>query len=591
MSLISELQRRNVLRIAAAYVVTAWLVIQVAETILPIYGFSDAAIRYLITGLAVGLVPVLILAWAFELTPEGLKLDSQVDHSRAAAPGASRNFDRGIMAVLAIAIAYFAFDKFVLSESREAAIAEAAREEGRSQAVVEAYGERSIAVLAFDDMSPDNDQEYMSDGIAEEILNLLAKVPDLRVISRSSAFAFKGKDLPIPEIASQLNAAFILEGSVRKAGDQIRITAQLIEAGSDTHRWSETYDRELKNVFDIQDDIAAQVVEELKSTLLGNAPKSQRLDEEAYTLVLQARYFWWRRGEGDAAKALELFEQAVEIDPSYAPAWVGLVSPYLVAIQEGRLEREEGLAKANAAISKALELDPDNAEAYVRLGQLMSWDPDHKDDFFEQYEKAYELDPNNPLVLGSLALQAGREGRIDELVEMSDRAAALDPLGAIWWGNKAAWLIRFRRADEAEIAARKTTELNGRMDQLRAAMADIHNIRGEFDQALEALSHLPNEEFNLTRRAIALYGVGRVEESDAMLAMFEQVGIPEALLGIAQAHAMRGNNDLAFEYLERIRGELAPPAIVYDAYTRALTDDPRWKPYVDSLDWPWEYEY
>ena len=591
MSLISELKRRNVLRVAAAYIVTAWLVIQVAETILPIYGFSDAAIRYVISGLAVGLVPALILAWAFELTPEGLKLDSAVDRSQAAASASARNFDRGIMVVLTIAIAYFAFDKFVLSESREAAIAEAAREEGRSEAVVEAYGERSIAVLAFADMSADGDQEYMSDGIAEEILNLLAKVPDLRVISRSSAFAFKGKDLPIPEIAAQLNAAYILEGSVRKAGDQIRITAQLIEAGSDTHRWSETYDRELKNVFDIQDDIAAQVVEELKSTLLGNAPKSQRLDEEAYTLVLQARYFWWRRGDGDAEQALELFERAVEIDPSYAPAWVGLVSPYLVAIQEGRLEREDGLAKADAAVRTALELDPGNAEAYVRLGQVLSWYPDHRTDYFKQYDKAYALDPNSPLVLGALALQAGYRGRIDELVRLSDRAATVDPLGAIWPSNKAAWLIRFRRADEAETAIRRAHDLNGRMDQLREAMTDIHNLRGEYVLALEALSHLPNEEFNLTRRAIALYGAGQVDESDAMLAMFEQIGIPEALLGLAQAHAMRGNNDLAFEYLEKIRDAVHPSAMVYDAYTRALTDDPRWMAFVDSLDWPWEYEY
>lgn len=591
MSLISELKRRNVIRVAAGYVVTAWLVIQVAETVMPVYGFSDAAIRYVITGLAVGFLPVLILAWAFELTPEGLKLDSQVDRSAAPAPGGGRRFDRGVMIVLAIAIGYFAFDKFVLSESREAAIAEAAREAGRSEAVVEAYGDRSIAVLAFADMSPGGDQEYMSDGIAEEILNLLARVPDLRVISRSSAFAFKGRDLSIPEIAEQLNATFVLEGSVRTAGDQIRITAQLIEAGSDTHRWSETYDRKLENVFDIQDDIAARVVDQLTTTLLEDAPKSQRLDEEAYTLVLQARYLWWRRSEGDAEKALELFERAVEIDPGYAPAWVGLVSPILVAIQEGRLERESGLARANAAVRKALELDPQNAEAYVRLGQVMTWDPATRDEYYKQYEKAYELDPNNPLVLGSLAVQAGRQGRIDKVVELSDRAAALDPLGSIWPGNKATWLVNFRRVDEAEAALRKAHELSGRVRRLREVMADIHNVRGEFEEALESLSQVPNEEFNLTRRAIALYGAGQIEASDEMLAMFEQIGIPEAIFGLAQAHAMRGNNDLAFEYLEQVSDKLPPYALAYDAYARALTEDPRWKPWVDSLDWPWEYEY
>ena len=194
-------------------------------------------------------------------------------------------------------------------------------------------------------------------------------------------------------------------------------------------------------------------------------------------------------------------------------------------------------------------------------------------------------------MLGVLAVQAGRQGRVDEVVEYSDRAAALDPLGAIWPGNKAGWLIRFRRADEAEVALRKAYELNGRTRSLHEGMADIHNIRGEYDAALEALSHVPNEEFNLTRRAIALYGAGQVEEADGMLAMFEQVGIPEAIFGIAQAHAMRGNNDLAFETLEKVSGDLSPVNLVYDAYARALTDDPRWKPWVDSLDWPWDYEY
>ena len=431
MSLIAELQRRNVVRVGAAYVVTAWLIIQVVETIFPLYGFSDAAIRYVITGLGIGLIPVLILAWAFELTPEGIRRESDVDRVTARQPGATRNFDRGIMVVLAVSIAYFAFDKFVLSDSREAAIAEAAREAGRSEAVIDAYGERSIAVLAFADMSPDGDQEYMSDGIAEEILNLLARVPDLRVISRSSAFAFKGKELSIPEIAARLNAAYILEGSVRKAGDEIRITAQLIEAGSDTHRWSETYDRKLENVFDIQDEIAAHVVEELKSALLGNTPKSQRVDEDTYTLVLRARYLWNRRAEGDEEQALELYQQAIAIDPDYAPAWTGLSVAYAVAALKERMDKEEGLRLAREAVEKALQIDPDDAEARVRLGQALARDGNWPA-AAEHFKQAYAAEPNSPLTLGIMAQQAGRQGRIDEVVRLYDRAAAVDPLASIW---------------------------------------------------------------------------------------------------------------------------------------------------------------
>jgi len=220
--------------------VTAWLILQVVELIFPVYGFSDAAIRFVISALAVGLIPVVILAWAFELTPEGFRKEQDVDQPQPVAPQAGKKLDRAIMVLLAVALGYFAFDKFVMSESREAEIAEAARQEGRTDAVVESYGELSIAVLPFVDMSPGKDQEYMSDGIAEELLNLLTRIPELRVTSRSSAFSFKGKDIDIPTTAQQLNAAYILEGSVRKAGDQLRITAQLIEGRSDTQRWSKT---------------------------------------------------------------------------------------------------------------------------------------------------------------------------------------------------------------------------------------------------------------------------------------------------------------------------------------------------------------
>jgi TolB-like protein/thioredoxin-like negative regulator of GroEL len=589
MSLISELKRRNVLRVGAAYVVTAWLIIQVVETIFPVYGLSDAAIRLVITGLAVGLIPALILAWVFELTPEGLRRDSEAPENGPASRSTARNLDRAIMVVLAIGIAYFAVDKFMISPAREAAIAEAAREAGRSEASLQTYGERSIAVLAFADMSPDRDQAYMSDGIAEEILNLLARVPDLRVISRTSAFAFKDSELPIPEIARQLNAAFILEGSVRKAGDQLRITAQLIEAGVDAHRWSQTYDRRLENVFDIQDEIAAHVVDALKSTLLGNAPKSQRLDEEAYTLALQARYLWNRRGAGDEQEALKLYQQAVRIDPGYAPAWTGLSVAYAVAALKERMDPSEGLRLAREAVDRALALDPNSAEARVRLGQALGREGDTAG-MLEQFRRAFAAEPNNPLALGIMAQQAGRQGEIEEVVRLYDRAAAVDPLSAIWHTNKAYALTQHRRADAAQEALERAYELNGDLVAYRTGMVDIHNIRGEYTPALALLQDLPAKEQNLTRKAIALYGVGRVEEADTLLETIRSVPVPEARLAVAMIYANRGNSDLAFEQLAKVDG-ISPWNMVYDAYLRVLVDDPRWKPWVDSLDWPWEYAY
>jgi TolB-like protein len=318
-----------------------------------------------------------------------------------------------------------------MSEYREGEIAEAARQEGRTDAVVESYGELSIAVLPFVDMSPGKDQEYMSDGIAEELLNLLTRIPELRVISRSSAFAFKGKDIDIPTVAQELNATYILEGSVRKAGDQLRITAQLIEARSDTHQWSKTYDRKLENIFQIQDEIAAQVVEELRITLLADLPRSRRIDEEAYTLVLQARYFWYRRAPGDEEQALLLYQRALEIDPNYAPAWAGLSVAYSVAADANRIDKKAGLARAYEAAAKALALDPNFAEAHVRMDQALGRQRDRSGQRAE-YERAYELDPNNPLVLGIMGGQLWKQERLDEAIELLERAESVDPLSAIW---------------------------------------------------------------------------------------------------------------------------------------------------------------
>ncbi len=585
MSLVSELKRRNVFRVAAAYVVTAWLILQVVELIFPVYGFSDAAIRFVISALAVGLIPVIILAWAFELTPEGLRKEQDVDQPQPVAPQARKKLDRVIMVLLAVALGYFAFDKFVMSESREAEIAEVARQEGRTDAVVESYGELSIAVLPFVDMSPGKDQEYMSDGIAEELLNLLTRIPELRVISRSSSFSFKGKDIDIPTVAQKLNAAYILEGSVRKAGDQLRITAQLIEARSDTHLWSKTFDRKLENIFQIQDEIAAKVVEELRITLLADMPRSRRIDEEAYTLVLQARYFWYRRAPGDEEQALLLYQRALEIDPNYAPAWAGLSVAYSVAADDDRIDRETGLARAYEAAEKALALDPNLADAHVRMGQALGRQGDRSGQRAE-YERAYELDPNNPLVLGVMSDQLLYRERLDEAIELLERAEIIDPLGAIWPTIKGQYLLSDGRFDEAEVAFDRGFKLNSNTETYETYMSEVHILRGEYDKALELLNRLPEIGQNLVRIAVAYHGVGRHEESDNAFARAQDFGGgPYLEYGMAAVYARRDESDKAFESLEKISG-IPRSTILYEPFFIVLHDDPRWQPYIDSLDPP-----
>jgi TolB-like protein len=238
MSVLNELSRRNVIRVAIAYLAGASLLIQVLETLFPIFGVAATSIQVVVVILAIGFVPAVIAAWVFQLTPEGLKLDADVDR---AAPGTSaKTLDRVIIVMLTLAVGYFAVDKFVFDPARDAADIEAAREEGRSDAVIGAFGDKSIIVLPLVNMSDDASQEYFSDGLTEELLNLLAKVPELRVISRSTAFTFKGKENVIPDVAKKVNVAHVLEGSVRKSGNKIRVTAQLIDARTDRHLWSET---------------------------------------------------------------------------------------------------------------------------------------------------------------------------------------------------------------------------------------------------------------------------------------------------------------------------------------------------------------
>ena len=270
MSLFSELRRRNVHRIAAAYTVAAWLIVQVVETVFPAFGFDDSTIRLAVIALVIGFVPAVVLAWVFELTPEGIRRERSAETGSVADPIARKRLDRAIIVVLAIAVAYFAVDKFLVTETRNPNALPTA--DSTAFEITDTVAARSIAVLPFADMSPASDHEYFADGIAEELLNLLSRVPELRVVSRSSSFAFKQKDMTATEIARALGVNYILEGSVRKDADQVRITTQLIDARADTHLWSNTYEGSLRDVFEIQDDIAASVIPALEIELLGTIP-------------------------------------------------------------------------------------------------------------------------------------------------------------------------------------------------------------------------------------------------------------------------------------------------------------------------------
>ena len=291
-----------------------------------------------------------------------------------------------------------------------------------------AIPEKSIAVLPFVDMSAGKDQEYFSDGISEELLNLLAKIPQLQVTARTSSFAFKGKEIGVPEIARTLHVANVLEGSVRKAGNSVRITAQLIKAGTDTHLWSQTYDRKLDDIFAIQDEIAADVVKQLKVTLLGAAPKARTTDPEAYALYLQAVQL----GGPFTAEAFQqsdaLYRKVLAIDPRYAPAWYGLARNFGSETSQGLLPNKEGFAQAREAAVKALAIDPDYAPAHARLGWIAMYGDNDLAGAALHLERALALDPADLRVLTTSATLLQSLGRLDEALALEEAAVRRDPV-------------------------------------------------------------------------------------------------------------------------------------------------------------------
>jgi len=347
-SLFAELRRRNVFRAGAFYIAATWALAQGISQLGPAIGLPDWTTRWFLVAAVVGFPFWIAFAWFYEFTPEGLKRESEVEPHESITHHTGRKLDFAIIGVMAVAIVLLVTDRFVLHHGVNA------------QTDVEVSAQ-SIAVLPFVDMSQAKDQEYFSDGISEELLNLLAKIQTLHVAARTSSFSFKGKDTPIPDIAKVLHVANVLEGSIRKSGDQVRITAQLIRAADGYHVWSETWDRKLDDIFKIQDEISAKVVEQLKVSLLGAAPKARTTDPEAYALYLQARQLG-RQFTADAFKQSDaLYRKVLAIDSRYAPAWDGLSTNFLNETGQGLLPNKEGFAQAHEAAMKALAIDPDYA--------------------------------------------------------------------------------------------------------------------------------------------------------------------------------------------------------------------------------------
>ena len=595
MQIFDELKRRNVFRIAAAYIVSAWLIIQVAETILPLFGLGDTFVRGVVIALAIGFIPALVLAWAFELTPEGLKRDRDVVAEQLQDKSAHKTLDRIIVVILALALAYFAFDKFMLDPARDAERFETAKREGRIEAMITGFDDRSIAVLPFADMSPQSDQGYFSEGIAEELLNLLASIPEMRVTSRSSAFSFKDRDFSIPEIAERLKVSYVLDGSVRMAGNQVRISAQLIEAETDTQIWSKKFDRKLENIFQIQDEIASDVVQQIKGTLQIAVPQQREMVAEAYALYLQARH-QRRLGTADGyAESIRLYKQALATDPNYPPAWNELAASYQSQAVTGLAPPEEAFELSRQAALKAIEIDPDFAPAYDSLGHLAQYYEPDLAEAARYYQRALELAPTNAGIIGSAGILLHTLGRTRESIPPMEYSAADDPLSAGWQYMLGLAYLSAERETDAIKAFEKALELSPNFSLAYHNLGVALMLDGRPHEAITALQKEKRENWRLMGMAMALFLLEQQSDKSvapgvpgaADLALAELIDkyAGKSPYNIAYVHAYRGDKNAAFTWLEKAV-ELGDPGIgelLSQPLFNNLHGDPRWVPFLTRL--------
>ena len=451
MSFFDELKRRNVFRVGVAYLVSAWVLLQVVDLVLENIQAPEWVMKVFMLALAIGFPLAVFFAWAFEVTPDGIRKEKDVDRSQSIASQTGRKLDRSIIVILLVAVVYFAWDNFSLSTPDTQPAAEITQQ---VTTVVEIP--KSIAVLPFTDLSETGNQEFFSDGIAEEILNVLASIPDLKVAARTSAFAYKGTNTNISKIAKDLGVNHILEGSVRKSGNQVRVTAQLIKADDGFHLWSENYDRELTNIFTIQDEIAGSIADALKVSLqletgtAGNLTGTRSI--EAYEHYLKGMSLWHERTAISLARALEEFEAAASLDQQFAKAYAGQAITWAVIYGYTTLAVAETGPKATVAANRALSLDPENVESIAALGVVARSETRYAD-AAGYFERAMQLNPSYASAYQWYGGTLGEMGDPDAGLAMYRKAWSLDPRSRIIGYNLAWRLNGLGHAEEAEQVA------------------------------------------------------------------------------------------------------------------------------------------
>jgi len=575
---IEELKRRNVAKVALVYIIAGWLTMQVVDVMFPALQLPEWLVSAVAAFVIIGFPFAIIFAWAFEMTPEGIKREKDVDRSESIAPQTGQKLNHTALIILAIAVGFLLIDKFVLQSSDERT--------GQETVVTEV--KPSIAVLPFVNMSDDQENEYFSDGLSEELLNLLAKIPQLHVAGRTSSFKFKGTNEDLRIIGEALNVANVLEGSVRKSGTRLRITAQLIDTENGYHLWSENYDRELTDIFAIQDEIASHVVEALRAHLLGaevSVADQGTVNVEAYNQFLRGNYFLDNTSADNLAKAREAYEEAIRLDPDFARAYAGLT----VALQQtfsGWASSSGGsfidnFEQIHEVADKAVELDPDNPTSLIAqtvVAVLIDWDlPASR----SLTAKAVDNSPNHLEALGWHGSTLLFLNEYDLAEEVLLKALEIDPLSLATMRTLGDLHMVRGRCDLAIETYQRALSLAPETGRIHGRIARCRLFQGDLAAAKEFNAKEPVLWVRETNELIFRGRESRGEEWRAAVAAYEQRYGYGNSYQMAEIYADSGDLDKTFEWLEhtaRVKDPGGPWALIMPFFDK-VKDDPRWREY------------
>jgi TolB-like protein len=577
-SLFAELKRRNVLRVAAAYIAVSWLLIQVVETLFPVFGLSDAAIRTVVIVLAVGFVPIVIVAWAFELTPEGLIRDSEVDRGSAAVKARSKRLDRMVMVALALAVGYFAFDKFMLDPARDAAIAEAAREEGRTEAAQASResGPPVLAVLPFSAVTDTEDSVFFAAGVHDDLLTKLAQFSSMLVISRTSVLEYKDTQENIRDIGAALGADAILEGGVQSAGNRIRINAQLIDAKTDEHLWADTFDAELtaESIFDVQEDIARAIADALHvelgtPTQESLIPTSNMAAYRAYHEAIIAGVTV--HGRTTSTEYRELLRKAVELDPDFTRPMMLLVGSY--ALDAFADKDPEKIRNAEAVLESLRAKAPDSADFLIAQTYYTYYILRDYPLALQIADQALEIVPSDTQLIAITSWIKRRQGDYAGVIEAMRLAKRLEPGNANWTGGIVGQLMVLHEYDAAlaEIEAYEGREYG--IESARAKLAvRKHGDLQRFAADIESLADEMGTSFAVWDVWQAHFDARNFEEAERALDAIPERRRPRPGAGIPGKQAVTIETFWAMGDTGRLAEEVADARKLLDQ--AGTTDEP-----------------